>query len=54
MLGTISDAHINNSVSLLNQIININLKNKLFVSVDIKSLYTDISGWLLALGMTFG
>ncbi len=42
MLGSISDAHINNSGSLYNKIININMKNKSWVNLDIKSLYTNI------------
>ena len=43
MLGTIIDTHINNSVSLFNKIININMKNKSLASLDIKSQYTNIT-----------
>ena len=42
LLGTISDAHINNSSSHFNKIININMKNKSFTCLDIKSLNTNI------------
>ena len=39
----ISDACISNCGSLLNKIININMKNKSLTSLDIKSLYTNIT-----------
>ena len=41
-LGTISDAHINDSGSYLNKIININMKNKSLASLDIKFLHTNV------------
>ena len=42
LLGTISDAHIKDSGSLLNKLTDIDMNNKYLVSVDIKSLYTNI------------
>ena len=41
-MGTINDTYINNSGSLFNKIININMKNKSLTSLDIKSLYANV------------
>ena len=43
LLGTISNSHIRNSGDLLNKINNLNMENKSLASLDIKSLYTNIS-----------
>ena len=48
ILGTISDAHINNSCSFLHKITKINMKNKPLASLDIKSLYTNVK-WIKCL-----
>ena len=42
LLGTISDAHIKSSGSLLNKLTDIDMNNKYLASLDIKSLYTNI------------
>ena len=42
LLGTIRDAHIKNSGSFLNKLIDIDRNNKSFASLDIKSLFTYI------------
>ena len=42
LLSTISDAHIKNSGSLLNQVTDIDMNNKYLASLDIKSSYTNI------------
>ena len=42
LLGTISNAHLKNSGSLLNKLTDIDMHNKYLPSLDIKSLYTNI------------
>lgn len=43
LLSTMSPSHIKNSGELLNKLKNIDIKNKYMASLDIKSLYTNIS-----------
>ena len=43
LLGNISNAHLKNSGSLLNKLTDIDMHNKYFASLDIKSSYTNIT-----------
>ena len=42
LLGTVSDSHLKNSGQLLNRLNDVDFKNKLLTSFDVKALFTSV------------